>query len=387
MKSIEGLLIKKNREKLGLKQEYLCKGICSNSYLSKIEKGDISASDEIIELLFAKLGIKYNNDSKFLKEGEALLEYVSRAKYLGLMVDEKILEDIREKKVKYLNSPLHLNYTLLELYDKRYEVESIDIIKYKEYMNTDQLYKSYFLTGLINDDINMLEDAKRIKKTAEVLSEVAYLKWTKGKYYESIELYLEAHNLANIEGNMKEQINICIMLGNIYMDIDIQTMQKYYDKALLLSNFSKNNEKKFLIYYHMGIAYTLKEFDKSEKYFFEAIKFCHNNDKISLEKLYQKLLFLYLYYEKRKDMKYYYSKVKEINISKEVNKLIGIMIENKNYLSSNLYLKKLKDIYNKSKDYNKHSDTKYYGDMLIEAYKANRKYKYALEVTDYLYKR
>lgn len=386
MKNIEGLLIKKKREKLGLKQEYICKGICSISYLSKIEKGNISASNEIIGLLFQKLGIKYNNDSKFIKNGKDILDYVSRTNYFGLTIDDKVLEDIIYKREEYLNSPLYIDYRLFELSDKRYDIKDIDIIKYREYMTNDQLYKAYFLTGFIKEDINMLENAKRIKETAEVVNRIAYVKWIKGKYYESIEIYLEALSLANIEGNIKEQIDICTMLGNIYMDIDIHTMQKYYDKALLLSNFSHNDEFKFLIYYHMGIAYTLIDFEKSELYLLEALRFCHENDKISLEKLYQKLCFLYLLYDKRKDVKYYYNKTKEINVSEEVNELIAIMIENKNYISSNFYLNKLLDIYNHSKENNKHSDTKYYGDFLIEAYKSNRKYKYALEVTDYLYR-
>ncbi|MBU5675164.1 helix-turn-helix transcriptional regulator [Alkaliphilus sp. MSJ-5] len=53
-KNITGLLIKSNREKLGLKQEYLCKGICSISYLSKIEKGNIVPSEDINLLEEAK---------------------------------------------------------------------------------------------------------------------------------------------------------------------------------------------------------------------------------------------------------------------------------------------------------------------------------------------
>lgn len=386
MKNIEGMLIKKNREKLGLKQEYLAKGICSVSYLSKIEKGDISASDEIVKLLFEKLHIEYNNDMEFIKEGKKLLDNISKSNYFGLPVDEKILGDIRDKREVYLNSPLHIDYELFYLFDNLYEIEDIDILRYSEYMNNEQLYKAYLLTGFIDDDINMLENAKRIKNTPEVVNQIAYVKWIEGKYHEAIELYLEALTLANNEGNIKEQIDTCIMLGNIYMDIDIPTMQKYYDKALLLSNFTLSDEAKYSIYYHMGIAYTSTDLDKSEKYLLEALNFINKQDKDSLEKLYQKLCFLYLYYDKRGEIKDYYDKAREINILREVNELIGIMIEDKDYINSDLYLNKLQDIYNTSKKHNKHSNTKYYGDFLIEAYKANRKYKDALAVTDYLYR-
>lgn len=390
MKNIEGLLIKKNREKLGFKQEYLCKDICSVSYLSKIEKGDITASDEVVKLLFKKLGIEYNNDIKFVEEGQKLLYNISKSNYFGLPVEEETLKEAREKREEFLNSPLHIEYELFQLFDSLYGIENIiehiDILKYKDYMNNDQLYKAYLITGFINNDINMLENAKRIKSTPEVLSQIAYIKWTQGKYYEAIELYLKALSLANNEGNIKEQIDICIMLGNIYMDIHIPTMQKYYDKALLLSNFAPNSKFKYFIYYHMGIAYTSSEFGKSKEYLLQALKLCDKENKDSLEKIYQKLCFLHLYYNNRNEVENYYNKAKEINILKEVNELIGIMIDDKDYIHLDLYLNKLEDIYNTSKKHNKHSNTKYYGDFLIEAYKANRKYKDALSVTDYLYR-
>lgn len=38
-------------------QEELCQGICSVSYLSKIENGKIEASEEILQLLCARLEI------------------------------------------------------------------------------------------------------------------------------------------------------------------------------------------------------------------------------------------------------------------------------------------------------------------------------------------
>ena len=387
MKNLDGLLIRVNREKKYLTQEYLCKGICSVSYLSKIEKGNINPSDEIISLLFQRLEVKYYNNIDFVKQGKELLNDIYKSNYFGLKSYEEKVEKIREKKEVYLSSPLFLDYQLFELYEKCYELQQIDILKYKEYMNTEQLYLSYFLTGFINNDIEMLEVAKRISNKAETVRQIGYVKWIDGKYYESIEFYLEALNLANNEGNIKEQINICTMLGNLYMDINIKSMEKHYNKALLLSDFSGNDEFKYSIYYHMGVAYTAVDFYKAEVYFLTALKFSYKDDITSLEKLYQKLCFLYLSYDKRNKIKDFYKQAKEINILKEVNELIQIMIDNENYRSLDLYIKKLESIYHSSKLKNIHSNTKYYGIFLIEAYKEIRKYKLALEVSDYIYKK
>lgn len=384
-KNITGLLIRNNREKLGLKQEYLCKGICSVSYLSKIEKGSIVASDEIIKMLFNKLDIDFNNDVEFIKNGKRLFENISRSNYFGIPVDKHKLEEIRNNRNQYLNSPLNIDYKLFELFDTLYQVESTDILKYKEYMDNDQLYKAYLITGFVNEDINLLEEAKKINYTADIMIKIAYVKWLEGKYYEAIELFLEALNAAYNEGCINLQIYICMMLGHIYMDFHVPTMQKYYDKVLILLEFAKNDSTGYLIYYHMGIAYSSTDFNKSEEYLLEALRLCSIDDDNSLEKIYQKFCFLYLRYDKRENAKIYYEKAIEINNLKTVNELIEIMISIEDYIHSEEYLEKLIDIYSTSKKYSKFSNTKFYGDFLVEAYKANRRYKEALLVTEYLY--
>ncbi len=385
MKNITGLLIKENRERLGLKQEYLCKGICSVSYLSKIEKGNVIASNEIVKMLFNKLGIDFNNDEEFVKRGKKLFEEISRSLYFSIPMDKDKLEEIINNKSLYLNSPLNIDYRLFELFDRYNQVENTNILEYKEYMDKDQLYKAYLITGYIKGDINLLEEAKRINYTAGVMEQIAYIKFIEGKYYESIDIYLEALDLAYNEGCIKIQFDICTMLGHIYMNFNISTTQKYYDKALLLLEYMDNG-RDYYIYYHMGIAYISIDFTKAEAYLLEALKMEGNENKDSLEKLYQKLCFLYLKYDKRENAKIYYIKAKEINILESVNELIEIMIGDEDYIHSEEYLGKLIDIYNESKENRKHSNTKFYGDFLIEAYKTNRKYKDALLVTEYLYR-
>lgn len=54
---LEGEIIKFYRQKTGLTQEQLGKGICTLSYVSKIERGQSSCSAEIIELLSERLQI------------------------------------------------------------------------------------------------------------------------------------------------------------------------------------------------------------------------------------------------------------------------------------------------------------------------------------------
>ena len=52
-----GHLIRAERIRQEMKQVVLAKGICTPSYLSKIERNLIAPSEEIITLLFNRLGI------------------------------------------------------------------------------------------------------------------------------------------------------------------------------------------------------------------------------------------------------------------------------------------------------------------------------------------
>lgn len=74
--SVEGILLRRERLRLGWSQQGLCSGICAVSYLSKIEKGRARASDEIICQLFARMGIAWSGAPQVLA---ALREQVEAA--------------------------------------------------------------------------------------------------------------------------------------------------------------------------------------------------------------------------------------------------------------------------------------------------------------------
>ena len=54
-----GLLIKMSRIQQNMKQVTLAKGICSTSYLSKIENNQTVPSEDVIKLLIDRLDIDY----------------------------------------------------------------------------------------------------------------------------------------------------------------------------------------------------------------------------------------------------------------------------------------------------------------------------------------
>lgn len=61
-----GALIRTCRLERNFSQEGLCRGICAASYLSKIEKGTVTPSEEIVQKLFAALNLTYTMDEAVL---------------------------------------------------------------------------------------------------------------------------------------------------------------------------------------------------------------------------------------------------------------------------------------------------------------------------------
>ena len=59
---LQGLLIRKRRQEREWSQAALCNGICAVSYLSKIEQGKVESSPEVLNLLFRRLGIQWQED-------------------------------------------------------------------------------------------------------------------------------------------------------------------------------------------------------------------------------------------------------------------------------------------------------------------------------------
>ena len=58
MKDYRGFLIRNERKRLNISLEALSHGICSPSYLSKIENNTLIANDSIYDLLLEKLGMQ-----------------------------------------------------------------------------------------------------------------------------------------------------------------------------------------------------------------------------------------------------------------------------------------------------------------------------------------
>ena len=111
-----GLLIKMSRIQQNMKQVTLAKGICSTSYLSKIENNQTVPSDEVLQLLLSRLHL--NIDELSTGDEEALVGKLFNL-YKEAIIERK--KDLVEDKLKILYDKNFLfkdsnNYYLFNLY-------------------------------------------------------------------------------------------------------------------------------------------------------------------------------------------------------------------------------------------------------------------------------
>ncbi|PEZ09145.1 transcriptional regulator [Bacillus sp. AFS018417] len=167
----EGKIIKFHREKAGLTQEQLVKGICSVTHISKIERGITEYSSEIITLLSERLGIDMNQEIHSFRNIERQLhrwhDFIIMECFKK---SEKIKNKLEKNKWLYL-SDYHLLYKLLQakyylLYKNEksaYEIAREVQINYKKLTSYEQnlfkhiMGKCYLLKKDIPSAINTLK--------------------------------------------------------------------------------------------------------------------------------------------------------------------------------------------------------------------------------------
>lgn len=90
-----GFFIKKCREEKGISQKELCKGICDNSTLSRIERGKQDPSISILKMLFQRLGVDEDQFSILL--GPKDFEISNTQKEIVVLNVQKQFEQAAEK--------------------------------------------------------------------------------------------------------------------------------------------------------------------------------------------------------------------------------------------------------------------------------------------------
>jgi len=205
-----GLLIKMARIQQNMKQVSLARGICSTSYLSKIENNQTIPSEDVLQLLLERLELDYEDLST-----EQELEFLSE---LYLLYKEAIIERNKSEIIEKLTTYDKRNFLFLDesnfftynLYLFRlYLITDTDINTVKNLMNAlEQMQEKFdnrqqFLfstnSGLFFY-VNQQYEAslKQLEISLELISTFHLDEWEIADFYNALSIsYLSNNHLLN----------------------------------------------------------------------------------------------------------------------------------------------------------------------------------------------
>ncbi|MGG2093753.1 helix-turn-helix transcriptional regulator [Bacillus sp. S13(2024)] len=294
-------------------QEELCQGICSVSYLSKIENGKIEASEEILQLLCTRLEIAVSD----LRDIEA---------------------EVKEKLDEWLQALVHLNKHKVEELYRELEIEMKQISDFEIVNYYKLLYTRYLIMKrnipVLKDELEKLKKVYKkyspfqqlLYKYSQALCYCLQHKWQEGlRFLVQIELmakeqsYYEtgiyynlavayshlaiphmALHFANIamegfrnEYKFRNVINCQIIIALSYSE------KGQYDEALKIyesilreaDSFSEKDVLMATVLSNIGnIHYRKKKYEEAKKYYVESLQYQKEDDVNYVGKLYDMAL-------------------------------------------------------------------------------------------------
>lgn len=278
-----GILLRLERLRQKKGQKEVCYGICVVSYLSKIERGMVKPDENLVEQLFARLGIVYEREDAFLAESRSLLDsYIYNLTY-GLK-NEEVCQKLWQRENRLLWSPLALDTLLvlgMECVFRSAGVSSgkqipeyVSVLEeLKEHMNGRQF--SYYC--LIRAELEKKPQSGLVyrKRASEGLNNTLGLRSLIYGYCAADE-YNEIHRLeqrftalALEEGNVYALADYYFMNATAYACVNMEEMMTvYYEKVRhLLQNTGWWEETADDWNYNMGATYLeLGKYDLALKY-------------------------------------------------------------------------------------------------------------------------
>ena len=125
-----GKLIKLTRIEKNMKQEELCEGICTPSYLSRIENDRVVADEQIYKLLLYKLGVDVKKDVIDIEQIDAQIEQWYEQFLLNK--EPSINIEALKEKARSTNNETYLKFKLIYC---RYLLKSNKLEEVKKYIS------------------------------------------------------------------------------------------------------------------------------------------------------------------------------------------------------------------------------------------------------------
>lgn len=236
-----GIKIKELRQKLGITQKILCKDICSQSELSKIENVKNIPTSDLLKKFADRLSVDI--DYFFLKD-EVEIEHIKREfEYYRRLRDYKQIDRLINKiYIKKHN-------TLIHPYIQNYLIWHQSIVKYHLYND-----KNGAIT-LLNSSLNKLDQPDNELKV-EMLNSLGIFLRNEKKFNESLKILEKALSIVKIypfKNQTRLHLKISHSLSKVYTDVGEIDLSIELCKSSI--NICMQNEDFYLLaefHYQMG---------------------------------------------------------------------------------------------------------------------------------------
>ncbi len=279
-----GQLIKLERQRQNMKQEYLASGICVPSYLSRIENGLVIPSEDIQQHLLRRLNVPLdalNNDgdeaklSYFKSLFKSVINSRDKQKAKSLYQDLHIY--IAEHPIEQNRLTLLIMETRLMLmlpnYSKEIQINVTILEEFKKEMATDQLFYLSTIQGIISYQNNEFRHAsetfmqifsliKSYRMEDWEMAELYYISslslLSESRYILAIDYVKVALSYFNQEILIERSIECLVILGIAQKNTGVfDDAIATYEKAKEIS--SKIDSSKFIgmIEHNLGACHSL----------------------------------------------------------------------------------------------------------------------------------
>lgn len=226
-KKVTGFIIRRERMRRDWSQDGLCRGICAASYLSKVEQGRVTASEDILRLLYERLSLPwYGGESAMSGLSERLDELYELAYSGEFKALSEELSALAPQRDALLLSPAAADISVLsEIAAWRGESADID-----EAMEQYLAPRGLALLRLMQD---------RDAEAAAICPSALCSYWAGVAQYESgrsytaaVENLQRAYSLAAGEGRARLMMLSRAYIGNCYCNqLDVENMEAHYTVA------------------------------------------------------------------------------------------------------------------------------------------------------------
>lgn len=385
-----GTLLKLERTKQNKGQKEVCYGICVPSYLSKIEHGSVTPDEEIVEKLFRRLGIAYEgNRPEFAIYGEeiekyfyslhyrldtknqyaSLLKHDLQLSYSALAIDWLLVKGLEGEPVRPQLKPLRDNMSAKQ---RAYDT----FLRFDEYTDSaERVLDIEEASGAVNNSFAMLRLC------------MAY--FLHGDYSSIHRMESRIVAMALEEGNTFSLAEYYLLNGSAYACLGMEEMMMTnYNRAIRLLQNTGWKEELWGVYYNIGSTYiNLYNYDLALEYLHKSQEMRKTPEFLTLHKL----AITYIRSNRLKEGRDYLEQMKEMLLSRQIDTELEHLIyeealmecqedfPEKAFLADPKYLELLERLITVLKRERHFGFLYFYRDMVVEAYKKQRKYKQALE--------